>query len=65
MPWSPSLRLPYPKLYMCPSPPPAALHVPPISFSRFYQPHNFGWGVQIMYLFFDTDVQPCFFTSPV
>jgi len=42
----PPVSLPRPYTHL--SPHPYAPHAQPISFSRFYHPHNIGWGVQII-----------------
>ena len=55
--WFLSLRFPQQYPVYTPFPPPHALYAPPIS-SRFYQPKNIGWAVNIMKL-------PIMYFSPI
>jgi hypothetical protein len=48
--WSLSLTFPPPKPYTRLSPPHPRYMPHPFHFSRFYNPHNIGWGLQIMKL---------------
>jgi len=63
--WSPSLRLPH----QDPIHPPLLTHsrnMPsPSHSSRFYHPHNIGWGVQIIWLLLmQSPPFPCYLLPP-